>query len=146
MKTVVLAVLVVSAAVRAYATSVEYGDQFSDFYPEISAAAVAIPPEIPLEKGVAVWSDFRNRKATLVLSDATKIPYDKSIGSITIESRGRPNQSIRLKGFRTVEIKWINDRLLYIVCDIGHIAGVDAIFDAQTGKWIYRQSMSYGSD
>ena len=146
MKTVVLAVFVFSAAVGAYATSVHYGNEFSDFYPEISAAAVAIPPGIPLEKDVTVWSEFRNRKATLVLSDATKIPYDKEIGSITIESRDRPNQYIRLRGFRWVEIKWINDRLLYIYCDIGHIASVDAIFDAQTGKWIYRQSMSYGND
>ena len=112
----------------------------------VSRRHVAIPPEIPLEKDVTVWSEFRNRKATLVLSDATKIPYDKAIGSITIESRNRPNQYIRLRGFRTVEIKWINDRLLYIDCDIGHIASVDAIFDAQTGNWIYRQSMSYGND
>ena len=146
MKTVVLAVFVLSAAVSVYAASVDYGNQFSDFYPEISTAAVAIPPEIPVEKDVTVWSEFRNRRATLVLSDATKIPYDKAIGSITIESRNKPNQYIRLRGFRTVEIKWINDRLLYIDCDIGHIAGVDAIFDAQTGKWIYRQSISYGND
>jgi hypothetical protein len=103
---------------------------------------VAIPPGIPLEKDVTVWSEFRNRKATLVRSDATKIPYDKETGSITIESRDRPKQYIWLRGFRWVEIKWINDRLLYIDCDIGHIASVDAIFDAQTGKWIYRQSMS----
>ena len=146
MKTVVLAVFVLSAAVSVYAASVDYGNQFSDFYPEISTAAVAIPPEIPVEKDVTVWSEFRNRRATLVLSDATKIPYDKAIGSITIESRNKPNQYIRLRGFRTVKIKWINDRLLYIDCDIGHIASVDAIFDAQTGKWIYRQSMSYGND
>lgn len=146
MKTVVLAVFVFSAAVGAYATSVHYGNQLSDFYPEISTAAVAIPPEIALEKDVTVWSEFRNRKATLVRSDATKIPYDKEIGSITIESRNRPKQYIRLRRFRTVEIKWINDRLLYINCDIGHTASVDAIFDAQTGKWIYRQSMSYGND
>jgi hypothetical protein len=74
MKTVVLAVFVFGAAVGAYATSVHYGNELSDFYPEISAAAVAIPPEIPLEKDVTVWSEFRNRKATLVRSDATKIP------------------------------------------------------------------------
>jgi len=146
MKAVLLAVFMLSAAIRVYGTNVDYGHQFSDLYPEISTAAVAIPPEIPLEKSVTVWSEFRNRQATLVLSEATKIPYDKAIGAITIESRDRPDQYIRLKGFRTVEIKWINDRLLYIDCDIGHIAGVDAIFDAHTGKWIYRQSMSYGND
>jgi hypothetical protein len=146
MKTVLLAMLMLSAAIKVYGTSVDYGDQFSDFYPEISTAAAAIPPEIPLEQNITVWSEFGNRKATLVLSDTTKIPYDKAIGSITIESRNRPNQYIRLRGFRTAELKWINDRLLYIFCDIGHVASVDAIFDAQTGKWIYRQSMSYGND
>jgi hypothetical protein len=146
MKTVVLAVFVLSTIVRVYATSVDYGNQFSGFYPEISTAAVSIPPEIPLEKDVTVWSELRSRKATLLLSDVTKIPYHKAIGSITIETRDRPNQYIQLRGFRTVEIKWINDRLLYIDCDIGHIASVDAIFDAQTGRWIYRQSMSYGND
>src|SRR5581483_462185 len=146
MKTVVLSVFVLSAAVGAYATSVHYGNQLSDFYREIAAAAVAIAPEIPLEKEIAVWSELHNRKATLVRSDATKIPYDKEIGSITIESRNRPKRYIRLRRFRAVEIKWINDRLLYINCDVGHTASVDAIFDAQTGKWIYRQSMSYGND
>jgi hypothetical protein len=146
MKTVVLAVFVFSAAVGAYATSVHYGNQFSDYYPEISTAPVEISPGIPLEEDVTVWSEFKNCKATLVRSDATKIPYDKEIGSISIECRDRPKQYIRLRRFRTVEIKWINDRLLYIYCDIGHIAGVDAIFDAQTGKWIFRQSMSYGND
>lgn len=127
------------------ATSVEYDNERSDLI-EISAAAVAIPPEIPLEKDVTMWSDFGNRKATLVRSDATKITYDKEIGSITIESRDRPKQYIRLREFRMVKIEWINDRLLYIFCDIGHLAGVDAIFDAQTGKWIYRQTMWYGND
>jgi len=146
MKTVVLAVFVCCTAVGAHATSVHYGNQLSDFYPEISPAAVAIPPGIPLEDDVTVLSEFQNRKATLVRSDGTKIPYDKAIGSITIESRNRPTQYIRLRRFRSIEVKWINDRLLYINCDVGHTASVDAIFDAQTGKWIYRQSMSYGND
>jgi hypothetical protein len=146
MKTIVLTVFLCSAAVGAYATSVHYGNELSDFYPEISTAPVTIPPGVPREKDVTVWSEFRNRKATLAQSDATKVPYDKEIGSITIESQDRPAQYIRLRRFRAVEIKWINDRLLYIYCDIGHIASVDAIFDAQTGKWIYRQSISYGDD
>jgi hypothetical protein len=62
MKTVVLAVFVFSAAVGAYATSVHYDNQFSNFYPEISTAPVAISPGIPLEEDVIVWSEFRNRK------------------------------------------------------------------------------------
>ena len=127
------------------ATSVYYG-KHCKYCPEISTGAVAIPPGIPLEKDVTVWSPFRNRKATLVRSDGTKMDALDAVGSITIESRDRPKQYIRLRVFRRVTIKWINDRLLYIDCDVGHVVGVDAIFDAYTGKWIYRQEESYGDN
>ncbi|MGD0267108.1 MAG: hypothetical protein ABSD47_19490 [Candidatus Methylomirabilota bacterium] len=134
------------AALSPVHATVGYGDQFAEYYPEIVNAQPVIEPGIPLEKEVVVSSPLRDRKATFVRSEGTKIPYDKSVGVITIESKNGPKQYLLLKKFRWAELKWINERLLYIDINIGHIAGIDAIFDAQDGKWLYRQSMSFETE
>jgi len=146
MRPLLISLTLAAAIAPVWATTVRYGDQFSDYYPVIVKEAPVLGPDIPLEKEVVVWSQFKNRKATLARSDGSKIPYEKEIGVVTVESKNGSKQYLLLKKFRTVELKWINDRLLLLSCNIGHMAGVEAIFDSQNGKWIYRQSMSYGDE
>lgn len=127
------------------ATQVLYSDQFSAYYPEVNHASAAFKSGTPLEKPVTELSPLKILKAIFTRTDGTKIPYEKSTGFITIESGAGEKQVIFLKRFRTVELKWINERHLHIVCDIGHSAAIDSIFDALDGKWIFRKSVIFGA-
>jgi hypothetical protein len=42
-----------------------------------------------------------------------------------------------------VEAFWITGKLMAIKLDIGHVAGVDAIYDVEADKLIYCQSVKY---
>ncbi len=90
-----------------------------------------------------VWSPLKHHKAIFLRTDGTKVPYDQSIGNLTIESESGKKRYLSLKGFRHVEIHWINERLLYIRSNIGHVVSVNAIFDIEEGIWIYRKSEEY---
>jgi hypothetical protein len=46
-------------------------------------------------------------------------------------------------GFRSIVASWITGKLVVIKLDIGHVAGVDAIYDSETDKLIYCESVSY---
>lgn len=50
---------------------------------------------------------------------------------------------VAFSDFKSARISWINDKLLYLDCNIGHVPSVDAILDVENLKWIYRGSKSY---
>ena len=83
---------------------------------------------------------------TLIRTNGTKVPYGESLGNIIINLEDGRVRYVQLKQFRDVQMNWINDRLLYINCNIGHIASVDAILDVEDNKWIYRKSVQFPNE
>jgi hypothetical protein len=104
-----------------------------------------ISSDVPLGEEVVAWAVRENygRKATFTQSDSSKVTYDKEIGVITIESPGGLKQYILARGFRVLTMKWINDRLLFINCDTGHVSAVEAMFDSDQGKWVYQRGIHW---
>lgn len=120
---------------------IRYSDDFASNYPQI----VTTPPDIgadTLDPPLILQSVRKSRTATL-LQSGLKVPYEKQVAVITIESAGGRKRFLVFRSFRAIDMKWVNDRLLYFDVDVGHIAGIQALFDAETGRWLYRQSVEY---
>jgi len=76
-------------------------------------------------------------------TDGTKIPYENAEAHISIETELGDAIHITMKGFRSVSAEWIGERLLFIKRDIGHVAGIEEIYDVVDGKWVLQQSVHY---
>ena len=135
----------VTAAQQEPDCTVIHNTEFSSYFPEIVEKAPELGPKTPLERPVAITSEpFKHRKATLQRSDGSKVPYEEAIGVITVESRlEKKEQYLLLRRFRNIEMRWLNDRLLLIDINIGHTTSVDAIFDAESGRWLDRHAETY---
>ena len=122
---------------------VQFGEQFHEFYPTVVDAAAVMPVGLPQEVAVEVLSPARMWSATVERTDATRVAYDDELALLRIHGVGRPTTVIRVHGFRTVTVAWINDRLLHVQLDLGHVAMVDAIYDLNDRRWLYRDSLTY---
>ncbi len=120
-----------------------FSNDFREFYPAVIDASAGSLNDLPQEPAIAVASPHQIWNATITRTDGAKVPYDNSLGRIEVKSDGQPMTVIRIHGFRTVTVKWVNDRLLHIGLGLGHIAGVDAIYDTKDHRWVYQDSVSY---
>jgi hypothetical protein len=120
-----------------------FSDQFKDSYPEIIDASAGSWDGLPQEAAIAVPSPHRAWTATLRRTDGAQVPYDRSLARIEVAGEGGPLVVIQAHGFRTVTVTWINDRLLRVVLGLGRVAEVDAIYDLESRRWVYQDSVSY---
>jgi hypothetical protein len=94
-----------------------------------------LPPQV-VESPMGTW------KAVVQQTDPVVVPYDQAKGCIQVGG-GPVNRSIMIGNFRTLEVTWINERLLYVFTDVGHTAGVGQLLDVYDGKWIYARTEYY---
>ena len=45
---------------------------------------------------------------------------------------------------RTLRLQWVNERLVYVFTEVGHVAGVGQLLDVEDMKWIYTRTEYYG--
>ena len=121
----------ISLVVSADLSRVIFSNDFKEWYPEIIDPSKDALTGLPLETPVVVASPQHAWTATVTRTYGTKVPYDHSLGRIEVASDGQPTTVIRVHGFRTITVTWINDRLLHVSLGLGRIAGVDAIYDMQ---------------
>ena len=139
-----LVIAMLFAAVAAQTTPpVMYGDTFAERYSEISHAALEFPAATPLEPAVVVRSRLGTSVARVIRTDGVKIPYENAEAHITVETELGETVHLRVKGLRSVSASWIGERLLFISRDIGHVAGIEEIYDVVDGKWLLQQSVAY---
>jgi hypothetical protein len=134
---------VVSLALPADAPRVVFSDDFKDWYPEVIDAAAGALAGLPVEAPVTVASPHQLWTAVVTRTDGVAVPYERSLGRIEIAGDERPTTVIQVHGFRTVAVAWINDRLLRVNLGLGRVAEVEAIYDLQGRRWMYRDSLSY---
>lgn len=127
------------------AAQVSYSNMWKLYYSRIVEIATEFPPSVPVEPTVTIPSPMGYGSATLVCTDAVKVPYDQEKAHITITSKYFPPVYVKVKFFRTVRLTWITERTVLIDRDIGHIAGIEEILDVIDRRWLSQQSISYGS-
>jgi len=73
------------------------------------------------------------------LADARdRYGYEQQKCVMTIEGNGLENpEFLSVLDFRNIETLWITGKLILIKLDVGHVAGVDAIYDAEKDMLIY---------
>jgi hypothetical protein len=100
-----------------------------------------------VEARVVVWDEGHERKATVSRTRGEKYGYEEQKCVITIEGAGiKRARFLSVLGFREVEISWITRRLVRLRLDIGHVAGVEAVYDAERDRLVYCESISYSND
>jgi hypothetical protein len=102
-----------------------------------------LPKDHPVRELKFVKSPTGIWRAEIVQSDTGVVTYDRTKAKIVIKKYDGKKRYVKCESFRTIKVQWINDRLIYIDCDIGHAAGVGQIFDVETNKWIYQQGETY---
>ena len=119
-----------------------YSDDFRDHYPtrgrrfELS--------RYQLEAPVVVWDENHLRRITVSRTRGDKYGYEQQKCVITIEGDDlKQPRSLSVLGFRTVVCSWITGKLILIKLDIGHVAGVEAVYEVENDKIVYCESLSY---
>ena len=124
--------------------TIVYSDSFQDRYSEIVETRPQFEPGTPLESKIRnVRSPLEISIASVWRTDGAKVPYEDAEAHILIETKQGPHVYLRAKGFRSLNVSWIGERLLLIKRDIGHVAGIEEIFDLVDRKWILQQSVHY---
>jgi len=142
-----LATTLLLAAIPGLASAqVSYSTMWKAYYSHIVEKATEFPPGVPVDSTVTVLSPMGYGSATVVCTDAVKVPYDQEEARITITSKYFRPVFVNVKFFRTVELTWITERTVLIHRDIGHTAGIEEILDVIDRRWLSQQSMSYGSE
>ena len=138
-----LAVLSVAAAGAQSVPVVSYSDAFSSRYAEIHLEPQQFPKATPLEPAVRVDSNLGASSALILRTDGARIPYENAVAHIAVETELGSNVYLTFKGFRSVTASWVGERLLFIKRDIGHVAGIEEVFDVVEGRWLLQQSAHY---
>ena len=117
-----------------------YSDSFHKHYPLRGREFDLSRHE--LEAPVEVWHDLRRRKVTVLRTRGDKYPYEDQKAVITIEGRGlEMPKALSASDFRTVDVSWITEKLIFIRVGIGHVAAVETIYDVEKDSWLYRESV-----
>jgi hypothetical protein len=119
-----------------------YSDEFRDHYPTRGRRFDL--NRYQLEAPVVVWDVSHEQKITVLRTRGDKYGYEQQKCVMTIEGKGvkRP-RFLSVLGFRNIETSWVTGKLALIKLDIGHVAGVDAIYDAEKDKLVYCESVHY---
>jgi hypothetical protein len=124
------------------AVTAVYSDKFRDHYPKVGQKFDLNPYE--LEAPTVVWDSAHDRKITILRTRGDKYGYEQQKCVMTVEGSGlKSPRFLAVLAFRNVEASWITGKLIIIKLDIGHVAGVDAIYDVEGDKLIYCESVSY---
>ena len=110
---------------------------------------IVVNEEVPFAAGTpiigpdTVESPHRTGRACVTQTDATLVPYAQEEAHILVTTDlGKP-VFLRVCRFRILEVRWINERLIYLERDMGHVAGVEELFDVIEGKWLFQKSVEY---
>lgn len=120
---------------------IQYSDEHREYYPTRGRRFELDGFE--LEPPVVVWDDGYHRKITIVRLPAGKLgDYERGLITISGEGLDEP-RFLSLCAFRDVKTSWITEKLILIQLYLGRIATVEAIYDVEEDRFIYRQSLSY---
>jgi len=119
-----------------------YSNDFHDHYPKVGQKIDL--DSYGLEAPIVIWNSDHNRKITILMTRGDKYDHEKQKCVITVEGGGlKSPRFLSILGFRSIVASWITGKLILIQIDIGHLAGVEAIYDAERNKLLYCESLSY---
>ena len=120
------------------------GIRYDEVRPEHRARATREPCALPTDlrtKSIYVLRSPRGSwTATVHETDPVVVPYDRARACIQLRHENGNVRGVTVGGFRTLRLEWINDKLLYLSTDVGHIAAVGQLLDVEDVAWIYART------
>lgn len=120
-----------------------YDTSFSERYSVVTLEKPTLPIDTPLEPDVVVTSPIGASTARVVRTDGTKIPYEDAQALVLVASGFGDPIYFKSKGFRTLTVRWVGERFLFISKGIGRIVVIEEIYDLVDRKWLVQQTVSY---
>lgn len=127
----------------AAAQTVTYQPVAASFEARISDQPCIVPDNLPTKKPYMVASPLGNWSATVLETDSGVVPYDQARACVSLRGPNGAVRAITVGAFRTLELQWLNERLLYAFTDVGHIAGVGQLFDVVDSTRLYARTEIY---
>ena len=125
------------------ARPVSYSDLFKEHYSKVSSKELVFGENIPIENEKEIKSQMRSGSIVLRRTDGARIPYEDAKAYLTVRSSLSETIHIEVKYMRWIEVKWISERAFLIYRNIGHIAGIEEIYDILDRKWLLQTSVHY---
>lgn len=143
--TLVSIVAALSLFTVAFAASMEvrYASVRPEHQAHVSKEPCSLPKDLRTKEKYALASAYENWSATVLETDPVVVPYDQARACITLHGRDGATRSVTIGTFRTLRLQWLNERLLYVFTDVGHIAGVGQLLDVDDMKWVYARTEYY---
>lgn len=138
-----LLVLAAAPQVAEPSFSVYYSDTFSEWYSQILIEEPSFESGTPVIPAETIRSRLGTSKAEIVQTDAVQVPYDQSLAFITVTTELGAPIHIRTSRFRSVTLSWVGESLLVVTRDVGHVAGIEEIFDLDQRRWLLQRSLFY---
>ena len=132
-----------SVAIAGDGVDIRYEDVRPEHRARVLAEACSLPASLRSKDQYTSASPLKVWTATVRETDPTVVPYDQARCCIELLRRDGLRRNLELVGFRTIRLEWVNDRLLYVFTDVGHVAGVGQLLDVDEMKWIYARTEYY---
>lgn len=138
------AVLAVSAAASGAAQTpppqIRYDEVAPNHLAKLASQPCAIDSTLKKLPPKVYASTTGRWTAVVEQTDPVSVPYDRAQACIRMGNATGVIRNVTIGDFRTLRLAWINDRLLYLFTDVGHVAGVGQLLDADAGTWIYAKT------
>lgn len=141
----ILVLTVLAGEKAAFFNPVMYGHDFSTHSAAIQEQPINFPADMPLAEPEYSVSPYKRYRAKRIEPVTEYSNHGDRVASIEVQRYSGEKSYIQLKDFRVIEMRWLNDRLLYIHANIGHVASMEYIYDAEVGEWIYSESVIYST-
>ena len=140
----VLAAIITLAAVAAPLAQIRYDAVSPAHLAKASSVPCALDKTLKTLSQQVLASPMGTWTAVIEQTDPVSVPYDQAKGCIKLStSQSNRTISVTIGAFRTLQLTWINERLLYVFTDVGHVAGVGQLLDVEEAKWIYAKTELY---
>ncbi len=137
------AALAVHAAPLTAQVRVRYDSVLVQHRAQMSRDSCSIAASLKTKDRYQVASQHGNWSASVQETDPVVVPYDQARACIQLQGRDGSQLGITIGDFRTLRVQWVNERLLYLFTDIGHVAGVGHLLDVEEMKWVYARTEYY---
>jgi hypothetical protein len=120
---------------------VAYSNDFREHYPKVGR--IFDLSRYERETPAVVWNSAHEGKITIQRTRGDRYGYDQQRCVISVEGNNlKVPRYLSVRNFRAVTASWVTDKLILIKLDLGHVAGVEAIYDAERDTLIYCESVT----
>jgi hypothetical protein len=79
------------------------------------------------------------------MSSPGTVPYDQRVGGVHIAGPNAFGRTISFSNFKSHNVRWINEELIYLEVWHGRVLATEHIFNVEAAKPIYQKTVVYSN-